>query len=145
MEISNQELLKKALSQLGVEEIMGSKHNAEVLRYYADCGVSWVNNDETPWCAAFVGSMLYRCEIEGTGKLNARSYENWGADVTVNPKIGDVVVLWRQNPTSWKGHVGFFMNMDEKYVYLLGGNQGNKVCIARYNKNRILSIRSKSV
>ena len=127
----NQSILTASLSQYGVNETVGSKHDPEVMQYYKDCGHAWVDNDELPWCAAFVGAMLYRVGREGTGKLNARSYEDWGFDVTTNPKVGDIVVLWRQNKTCGKGHIGFYIREDDTHVYMLGGNQGNKFLLIR--------------
>lgn len=39
------------------------------------------------------------------------------------------------------GHVGFYVRETDKYVYILGGNQGNKVSIAGYDKGRIIAYR----
>ena len=51
-----------------------------------------------------------------------------------NPPYGVITVLQKGN--QWKGHVGFLMNFKEKggekYAYLLGGNQNNKVCVQEY-------------
>ncbi len=58
-------------------------HNPVVLKYFDDVGHSWVNDDETPWCAAFIGSMLFRAGIRATNKLNARSYLDWGMPCAV--------------------------------------------------------------
>ena len=137
----NSEIIKQAFSQYGIAEIVGNDHNPIVLGYYKEAGHSWVSNDETPWCAAFVCAMLGRANVQSTRKLNARSFLTWGVRVTDNPTIGDVVVLWREVIAGAKGHVGFYIHQDEKYIYLLGGNQGNKVCVERYDINRVLDIR----
>jgi hypothetical protein len=39
------------------------------------------------------------------------------------------------------GHVGFYVRETAKYVYVLGGNQSNKVSIAGYDKARIIAYR----
>lgn len=39
------------------------------------------------------------------------------------------------------GHVGFYVRETDKYVYILGGNQSNKVSIAGYDKGRIIAYR----
>ena len=59
----------------------------------------------TPWCAAFVNAVLGAEGVKGTGKLNARSFLNFGMK-THNPKPGDIVILSRDNDPA-KGHVGF--------------------------------------
>ena len=71
-------------------------HNPVVLQYFEDTGHAWVQDDETAWCAAFVGSMLKRAGFKHTGKLNARSYQNWGEPVErENARPGDIVVFTR--------------------------------------------------
>lgn len=39
------------------------------------------------------------------------------------------------------GHVGFYVRETDRYVYILGGNQGNKVSVAAYDKGRIIAYR----
>jgi hypothetical protein len=70
---------------------------------------------------------------------NARSFQNFAA--VSDGQEGDIVVLWRENPTSWKGHVAFLAKKGLTYVNLLGGNQNNKVCYADYSRTRVLSYR----
>ena len=96
--------------------------------------------DETAWCSAFVNWVAKTSGYEYSGKLNARSWLNVGESM-VKPDIGDVVVFWRESPESWKGHVAFFIKETKGYVYVLGGNQGNKVCIQAYPKNRVLDYK----
>ena len=83
-------------------------HNPKILQYFADVGHSEVKDDETAWCAAFVGAMLKRAGMPHTGKLNARSYLDWGDEVALeDAQEGDIVVFWRGTPDGWQGHVGF--------------------------------------
>ena len=133
--------MELAFTQYGIREIVGLMDNPEVLKYFQDLGFDASSlKDETAWCSAFVNWVARRSGLEYSKKLNARSWMEIGDDVVV-PILGDVVVLWRQSKTSWKGHVGFYVNHDEKNVYMLGGNQGNKVCIAPYSLNRVLTYR----
>ena len=46
-----------ARGELGTREVPGPDDNPRVLAYYADAGHPDVRNDETAWCAAFVGGM----------------------------------------------------------------------------------------
>ena len=115
-----------AVGEIGtVEWADGS--NPKVVQYFKDAGHAEVKDDETAWCAAFVGAMLKRAGLSGTGKLNARSYLDWGVPVELDDaREGDIVILKRGN-SSWQGHVGFFVRADDKSVTLLGGNQSNAV------------------
>lgn len=131
-----------AKAHLGLAEFPGAKSNPEVVKMYADSGNSWVKDDETPWCAAFVGSVLAQCGIKGTGKLNARSYLDWGQKVDLkDAKQGDIVILTRGNSKT-QGHVAFFDSWQNNgSVNLLGGNQGDKVSVAPFGVSRVIGVR----
>ena len=135
------EIIKAALREFGVKELPGAVNNSSrILEYFAEIGHSWVKDDETAWCSAFVN---YIAKITGhgyTNKLDARSWLNIGFE-TKFPQIGDVVVLWRGSKQSWKGHVGFFIREYKGLIYMLGGNQDNQVCIKGYAASRLLGYR----
>ena len=132
---------KKARKQIGLRELKDG-HNSEIVQFFADVGHSWVKDDETAWCAAFVGSMLKRAGFDHTGKLNARSYLDWGEPVALeDAREGDVVVFWRGSKGSWKGHVGFFVKQDGSDIIVLGGNQSNEVNEQSYPAARLLGVR----
>lgn len=138
----NKAILSAAEQYLGLEEWPGAKDNPRIVEMFGNVGHDWVEDDETPWCAAFVGSVLGGLSLPHTGKLNARSYEDYGTKVPLSGAMpGDIVVLWRGSKTSWQGHVAFFVKWDGDYAILRGGNQGNKVSDARYPKDRIVAIR----
>ena len=133
-------VLHRALSQYGVTEIPGPANNPNILSYFNYIGHTWVQGEETAWCSAFAN---WVCKKEGkpySGSLTARSWLDVGEHVFV-PKLGDIVVLWRESPTSWKGHVGFYINHDDAMVYVLGGNQDNQVNIKAYPRVRVLEYR----
>ncbi|MCT4629776.1 TIGR02594 family protein [Winogradskyella sp.] len=135
------QLINKALSEYGVKEIVGSKDNRRILKYFNDLGFEGKKlKDETAWCSAFANWVAKTSGYEFSGKLNARSWLNVGTSV-VNPEVGDIVIFWRDSPLSWKGHVAFFIKETKGYVYVLGGNQSNKVCIKAYPKNRVLDYK----
>ncbi|CDN96091.1 TIGR02594 family protein [Agrobacterium tumefaciens] len=95
----------------------------------------------TPWCAAFVNAVLATQGIEGTGKLNARSFLNFGLP-TDNPQPGDVVVFKRGN-SEIQGHVGFFNGFDQNgNIIVTGGNQSNSVKTSTYKKEDLLGFRT---
>jgi uncharacterized protein (TIGR02594 family) len=132
-----------AQAYVGTDEIKGAKHNPVILEYFDAVGHGWVRDDETPWCAAFVGACLEEAGYKSTGSLAARSYLNWGKEVE-KPKYGDIVVFWRGSKQGWQGHVAFFVRETKDYVYVLGGNQGNSVNVSRYSKSRVLGYRQPS-
>jgi uncharacterized protein (TIGR02594 family) len=131
---------KLALEERGVREIPGEKHDPSVLQYYADSGHPQIDDDETAWCAAYVGAMLERAGYPGSKSLAARSYLQWGKKLA-KPKKGCIVVFWRNSPRSWQGHVGFYVREDDTHIYVLGGNQRNAVNISKYPKARLLGYR----
>ena len=136
------ELIDVALSQKGIKEVKGKfKHNKHIVDYFHEIGHDWVNDDETPWCSAFLNWVCMKAGYERTNKLNARSWLDIGILVGNQPKQGDIVILWRGNKTGAFGHVGFFMSQDKENVYILGGNQSDKVCIKPYSNDRILGFR----
>lgn len=145
---ANKILMEVAFSQFNVKEIVGKTHEQDVVNYFHEIGHKWVNDDETPWCAAFWNWVAKEAGAEKTGKLNAQSFLDIGEEIqTRNARYGDTVILWRGSPTSAKGHVGGLVGWspDGSKVYLLGGNQGNRVQIAAYDASRIKGIRRLSL
>jgi uncharacterized protein (TIGR02594 family) len=136
----SKEMVDLALSQYGISEVAGDKHNQIILNYFNEIGHTWVTTDETAWCSAFMNWIAMNCNKERSEKLNARSWLKIGAEVQ-NPGIGDVVVFWRESKDSWKGHVGMFINEVDGWIFTLGGNQNNQVCIKAYPKSRLLGYR----
>jgi len=131
---------KIALSQYGVKEIPGSEHSPEVLKYFHDGGFTEIRDDETSWCSAFMCWCMFKAGIPHTGSLAARSWLNWGKQVH-EAQTGDVVIYWRESLSSWQGHVGFFIRKEDSYIYTLGGNQSNSVCILKYSDKQLLGYR----
>lgn len=127
----------------GLKEIRGSKHEPKILEFFAEVGHSWVKNDETAWCAAFVGAMLERVGLKSTRKLNARSYLEWGEHVDPNDiQEGDIIVFWRKGKNSAYGHVAFFYGYNKNGDFIvLGGNQSDGVNYQVYAKERFLAAR----
>lgn len=119
--------------------------NPKVLAYFRDAGHPQVTNDETAWCAAFVGAMLHRAGMPTSGSLAARSYLAWGEPVDrADAREGDIVIFSRGS-SSWQGHVGFFVRDNGDTITVLGGNQSNAVNRRGYGVNsqtsKLLGIR----
>ena len=131
-----------AETYLGVSEIKGAKHNPDVVELFALSGFSGIKDDETPWCAAFVGGVLHRV---GLGRrdgvtLAARSFENYGTGLPA-PIYGCIGVKKRAGGSSWQGHVGFVVGANATHVFLLGGNQSDKVNIAAFKRSEFTAFR----
>lgn len=117
-------------------------HNPKIVKWFADAGHSWVTDDETAWCAAFVGAMLKAANQPNTGKLNARSYLDLGEVIDLpQAREGDIVIFSRGDPNGWQGHVGFYVGRVGDQIVVLGGNQGNQVNERKYPVSRLLGIR----
>lgn len=126
--------LVEARKHLGLKEGPGSKDNPTVVSFYALAGHPEVKHDEVPWCAAFVGAMLTKVGIKGTGTLWALDYSTWGQKLKM-PVLGAIATKKRNGG----GHVAFVIAADPNYVWLLGGNQSDSVCIAKYARKDIYS------
>lgn len=132
--------LEKAKSYIGEKEIPGKLHNLKILGWWKAIK-SVFTDDETPWCAAFVGGVLEECSIRSSRSAAARSYLSWGVKLS-GPAVGAVVVFWRGSPSASSGHVGFIVGKDRfNNLVVLGGNQGNKVCLLSFSEARVLGYR----
>lgn len=138
----NDRILLTALSQYGVKEIVGAQHNDKILRYFAAAGHSWVKDDETAWCSAFVNWVAAQCGCEKSGSLAARSWLEVG-DVILENEVqqGDLAIFWRVKKDSVYGHVGFFIAQTKDTILTLGGNQSNMITISPYLKSQWLGYR----
>jgi uncharacterized protein (TIGR02594 family) len=133
--------MKIASSFSGLTETKDAKVIASFIKKAS--GID-INPADTAWCAAFVNGVLGASGGTGTGKLNARSFLNWGVPVT-KPSQGDVVVFERGSAASGKGHVGFFIGTEMKdgkqYIKVLGGNQSDSVKESSYPADKLLGYR----
>jgi len=134
------EILLEMLKFYGLKEVIGKKHNPQILAMFAEIGFDWVEDDETAWCSAALNYFCKKLGYERSGGLDARSWLKLPV-VVIKPQLGDIVVFWRKSPTAWEGHVGLYIGEDIHNIYCLGGNQGDMLCIAPYDKERILGFR----
>lgn len=131
--------LRRARQEIGVSEIAGARHSKRVLSYWEQAKLPF-RDDETPWCAGFVGAMLEDCGIRSTRSGMARSYEHWGQPC--GPVPGAVVVFWRGSKSSGSGHVGFLAGRDHNgNLMVLGGNQGDAVNVKPFSTSRVVGYR----
>lgn len=135
--MDNPPWVTEARKHIGLTEIKGPKHAPEILQMWRDIKRSGIKDDETPWCAAFVGAMLERVGIKSSRFESARSYLNWGQQLTL-PVPGCVAVFTRQGG----GHVGFAVGRDKAgNLLILGGNQSDAVNIKAFPVARVTGYR----
>jgi len=134
------EVLLEMLNYYGLKEIAGKENNPFIVNMFKEIGFEWVQDDETAWCSASLNFFCKKLGYERSGKLDARSWLKLPVRV-LKPSLGDIVVFWRESPSSWKGHVGLFIAQDWDTVWTLGGNQDNMIKISAYPRNRVLGYR----
>jgi uncharacterized protein (TIGR02594 family) len=134
-------LLEVALTQYGVKEIVGEQHNPVILGYLDDIGFEYINDDETPWCSTFINWCALKAGLKRTGKLNARSWLDIGKLIPNDQgQLGDVLIF-KRGIYEWQGHVAIYIRETPSTIFVLGGNQGNRVSIREYQKADLLGIR----
>lgn len=134
-----------ARSLIGLREIPGPMSEPQILELAADAGCPWVHDDETAWCALFVGGTLKRGGVKPSGSAAARSYQNWGISVLESGPlfvpVGSIVVLSRGDDPS-KGHVAYAVGRTKDgRLLLLGGNQKDMVRIDAFPVWRVVAAR----
>jgi uncharacterized protein (TIGR02594 family) len=129
--------MTEARKLLGLRETKGAQHTPEILQMWKDIKRGGIKDDETPWCAAFVGAMLERAGVKSSRFESAKSYLNWG-ELLPLPLPGCVVVFTRDGG----GHVGFAVGRDkEGNLLVLGGNQGDAVNVKAFPVSRVSGYR----
>lgn len=146
---------------IGLREKSGMAANsAQIVAMLQLDGGASLTNDEIPWCSAFVNYVAWLAGCERSKSLAARSWLRVGLGEEIHllnmnstfVKQGyDIIILQRGSgkqpgPTvlNAQGHVGFFhgfVDMNCTEVYVLGGNQGDSVSIARYPISRVLGVK----
>lgn len=131
--------LALATADLGTVEGIGKSNNPKVIAYFRDAGFAGIKEDSVAWCAGFVNAMLERAGRRGSRSLAARSFEGWGIGLKA-PALGAIGVKKRSN-SSWQGHTGFVVGANDKQVFLLGGNQGDRVSVAAFPRSEFTGFR----
>jgi len=131
--------LRVARGELGVRAFDAGASNPRITGYHAGTNIAGYD-DKANWCSSFVDWSLRRAGVAGTGSALARSWLDWGEPIA-EPRPGCIAVLWREDPRSWKGHVGFFVRRDGEDVVLLGGNQLGAVREQRHPAANVLGYR----
>lgn len=120
--------VKNALKEVGVKEIVGGKHSPRVLEYHATTSGKY-KDDETAWCGSAINFIMFKSGFGTTVSMpeRAKSWQEFGQGIK-EPVVGAIAIKSRKGG----GHVGIVLAVEGKYLYLLGGNQGNEYNIKKY-------------
>jgi|SRR3990167_91989 len=129
--------LAYARMQIGVRETPGKTHTQKILDWWKAIRRGGIKDDETPWCAAFVGGCLEAVGIRSSSYESAVSYAAWGRGLNA-PTYGSIVVLARKGGH----HVGFLVGRSATgELAVLGGNQADAVNIKMFSHDRLKAQR----
>lgn len=130
--------LLEAEKHIGTREIKGVKHEPKILQWWKAIKRGGIKDDETPWCAAFVGGCLEAVGLISSRFEGARSYLKWGVQIHT-PVVGCIVVFERDGG----GHVGFVTGQSQDgKLLVLGGNQGeDEVNVRAFSYRRVIGYR----
>lgn len=137
--------LVAARDEVGLQEIKGPLNQPRILALARAAGLPWVQNDEIPWCATFLGGILAECGLKPSGSAAARSYMHWGKDVLESGPLMvplGAILVYARPPNPTEGHVNFAAGYtSDGFLMGVGGNQGDKVSIAKFDPRRVISAR----
>jgi uncharacterized protein (TIGR02594 family) len=128
-----------ANKEIGQKEIKGQENNPRIVEYHSTTTLK-ATNDEVPYCSSFVNWCLKQVGIIGTNSAAAISWNNWGYEIK-EPKTGCIVVITRKSDNPNSAHVGFFVSKNHDYIFILGANQKDSVCIMPFKSDRLISYR----
>jgi uncharacterized protein (TIGR02594 family) len=132
------EIYRIAFNELGVKEVPGQDDNPRIIEYHATTLLR-ATDDEVPWCSAFVNWCVTQAGYIGTNSAAAKSWLGWGKKLE-EPVKGCICVLSRIGGN----HVGLFHDKDDAgFIYILGGNQGDRVSISRFPISRLIEYRTR--
>ena len=99
---------------------------------------AWWADDETPWCGTFVAAVMDTCAIPiPKAWYRAKGWLDWGTQLPM-PSVGCVVVFDRKGG----GHVAIVAGKSaDGRLVCIGGNQGNAVSVAPFDRSRVLGYR----
>ncbi|NIJ09092.1 uncharacterized protein (TIGR02594 family) [Sphingomonas vulcanisoli] len=131
-------MIAEALALYGTTEAPSPVDNPVILGWAKEIGAGAYRADAMPWCGLFMGVVAKRAgkPLPVGGPLWALNWRHFGTPAD-HPALGDTLVF--QRPTG--GHVGLYVGEDAGAFHVLGGNQGDRVCIVRVGRARLVAAR----
>jgi uncharacterized protein (TIGR02594 family) len=134
------DLLYEVLSHYGLQEVSGPHSNPDIIAMGDELGIEIGDDSTYSWCSIAMCYYAQKMGYEHPNSPAARSWLTMPIKV-LKPTLGDIVVFWRGSPSDWRGHVGIFINWNDKVIWCLGGNQNNRLDITPYSRDRLLGFR----
>lgn len=134
---------------VGVKELPGKGRSNPFILGMLQLDQSWPADDEVAWCSAFVNFICWQLRLTRSKNLAARSWLGVGQVLAADQaQVGFDLVILRQPggpgadvQKGAPGHVGFFAGHHDSAVWILGGNQGNAVTVARFDPDLVIGYR----
>ncbi|WP_186014467.1 TIGR02594 family protein [Burkholderia gladioli] len=128
-----------AFAEAGIARYGAGRSNPRIVEYNGATNLAGYD-DKISWCSSFANWCMTRAGLAGTGSALARSWLDWGRELA-EPVYGCIAVLMRDDPNSWKGHVGFYLRHEDDSIVLFGGNQLDEVRELAYPRAELLAYR----
>lgn len=132
-----------AQKEIGKGEIIANNKGKDITRYFQ-------GKREGAWCCVFVSWVLSESDISELGyNVSSRKLFNKARElgwVVEHPQKGDLIVFWRENKNSWKGHIGIIERVSCGEIISIEGNVGKfpskvkRVKYPRYATPRLLGF-----
>lgn len=117
------------LAEIGVVEDTRPARSHQRIEQYHAVTRGGRADDAVPWCSSFVAFVFEQAGIVSTRSKMAASWSTWGEAVA--PRLGAVAVFGKTDlDAGGTGHVGIALGVSSGEVYVLGGNQRNRVSVA---------------
>lgn len=128
--------LRAARADIGQRETLGPNDSPWICNMLAKLNGLWLRGQ--PWCGGAVGYWMQNTGLQiPKDWYRANAWLNWGVPRPA-PAIGCVVVFEREGG----GHVGLVVGQDTRgRLLVLGGNQGDAISIAPFDRARVLGFR----
>ena len=128
--------LIRARADIGQRETLGPNDSPRIRAMLKKLRLDWLAGQ--PWCGSILAEWMLDCGIQPPANaFRAKAWATWGGALTV-PVLGCVAVFGRVGG----GHVGIVVGQDARgRPMILGGNQGDRVCIAPFDPTRLLAYR----
>lgn len=129
--------IAEARKHIGVKEIPGPKNNSVIQGWLRNLK-AWWDQDSVAWCGVFCAQVLQACKLSYPKEwYRAKAYLSMPVKLD-KPAYGCIVVFDRAGG----GHVGFVVGVDRfDNLMVLGGNQGDCVCIKPFSRDRAVGYR----
>jgi uncharacterized protein (TIGR02594 family) len=133
------QIMARAFATLGEQEVPGTKSNSTILGWIRRWFPRHEDDSTLAWCGVWVATVMSDCGLPVPPMpFRARSWRLWGTRREGEPQLGDVVVLTR----SGGHHVAICLRATPDVVWVIGGNQQNAVTVAKYDRKRVVAVRS---